>query len=429
VQKTMDTNGDNTADVDGSSANALLSGWNFSVGSQTKTTSDSGYLEYNVANGTYGVTESNAQAHRYFETASCSKGGVAVGTFNATTKTVSGLAMNTDETISCTFRNGVDLYCGDGIKNNSEQCDGTDGVGTHQTCDQSCHLQAVPYCGDGIKNNSEQCDGTDGVGTHQTCTAQCALENVPYCGDGIKNNSEQCDGTDGVGTHQTCTAQCALENVPYCGDGIKNNSEQCDGSDGVGTHQTCDQSCHLQAVPYCGDGIKNNSEQCDGTDGVGTHQTCDQSCHLQAVPYCGDGIKNNGEQCDGSDGVGTHQTCDQSCHLQAVPYCGDGIKNNSEQCDGTDGVSAGYTCSDECTLIRDTGTLTGLKFNDLNGNASLDAGEPGVAGVTISLSNGSTTSTDAGGHYTFSDVPQVHTTFQKRFLRVGQTPRQTRLPA
>ena len=247
-------------------------------------------------------------------------------------------------------------FCGNGIKEGAEQCDGTAGVGEHQTCTASCQLEAVPYCGDGIVNQtSEQCDGTAGVGEHQTCTASCQLEAVPYCGDGIVNQtSEQCDGTAGVGEHQTCTASCQLEAVPYCGDGIVNQtSEQCDGTAGVGEHQTCTASCQLEAVPYCGDGIVNQtSEQCDGTAGVGEHQTCTASCQLEAVPYCGDGIVNQtSEQCDGTAGVGEHQTCTASCQLEAVPYCGDGIVNQtSEQCDGTAGVGEHQTCTASCQL-------------------------------------------------------------------------------
>jgi protocatechuate 3,4-dioxygenase beta subunit len=57
-----------------------------------------------------------------------------------------------------------------------------------------------------------------------------------------------------------------------------------------------------------------------------------------------------------------------------------------------------------------TGTITGLKFNDANGNASQDPGEGGVAGVTINLfaaSGGAlvaTTTTGADGTFSFADV-------------------------
>ena len=55
------------------------------------------------------------------------------------------------------------------------------------------------------------------------------------------------------------------------------------------------------------------------------------------------------------------------------------------------------------------GTLNGEVYDDLNGNGTLDGGEPGLAGWTINLLNGSssvvaTTTTDANGDYSFTGV-------------------------
>jgi hypothetical protein len=60
-----------------------------------------------------------------------------------------------------------------------------------------------------------------------------------------------------------------------------------------------------------------------------------------------------------------------------------------------------------------TGTIAGAKFNDLNGNGVRDAGEPGLAGVTITRTAsindpvGANLSvvTDADGNFTFAAVP------------------------
>jgi len=113
---------------------------------------------------------------------------------------------------TCNFGNQeIPKICGDGKKNQeTEECDGTDGVGEHQACTNDCKLQTLPYCGDGVKNGDEACDGTDGVGANQTCTANCTIEGVPYCGDSIKNGTEECDGTEGITGSQTCSTDCKI---------------------------------------------------------------------------------------------------------------------------------------------------------------------------------------------------------------------------
>lgn len=55
------------------------------------------------------------------------------------------------------------------------------------------------------------------------------------------------------------------------------------------------------------------------------------------------------------------------------------------------------------------GSISGMKFNDLNGNGALDAGEPGLLGWTITItglltSYTASATTDASGYYTFPDL-------------------------
>lgn len=51
-----------------------------------------------------------------------------------------------------------------------------------------------------------------------------------------------------------------------------------------------------------------------------------------------------------------------------------------------------------------TGSIEGWVFNDANLNGNLDAGEQGVAGIKVSLEDGSAVTTDKNGHYIFPAV-------------------------
>jgi serine-aspartate repeat-containing protein C/D/E len=56
-----------------------------------------------------------------------------------------------------------------------------------------------------------------------------------------------------------------------------------------------------------------------------------------------------------------------------------------------------------------TGSITGMKFNDINGNGVLDSGEGGVAGVTIKIADAqgnpvASQATDANGNFSFADL-------------------------
>ncbi|MCK4540492.1 DUF11 domain-containing protein [Candidatus Parcubacteria bacterium] len=73
-------------------------------------------------------------------------------------------------------------FCGNGIIDQEigEQCDDGndyDGDGCSSTCQTEGNGGEDSYCGDGIKNQeSEECDGSDGVPSGYHCTAQCILE-------------------------------------------------------------------------------------------------------------------------------------------------------------------------------------------------------------------------------------------------------------
>jgi hypothetical protein len=166
-------------------------------------------------------------------------------------------------------------YCGDGIVNNNEECDGGDHCLADCTWDE--------WCGDGIVNGVEECDGGD------YCLADCTWGE--WCGDGIVNGNEECDGGD------YCLADCTWGE--WCGDGIVNGVEECDGGDYCLADCTWDE--------WCGDGIVNGEEECDGGD------HCLADCTWEE--WCGDGIVNGDEQCEPGVGGGA---CTDNCVIPVV---------------------------------------------------------------------------------------------------------------
>ncbi len=83
--------------------------------------------------------------------------------------------------------------------------------------------------------------------------------------------------------------------------------------------------------------------------------------------------------------------------------CSDGASGDGTLIATNLGSGENLVCRFQNT--RQTGTIRGTKFNDLDGDGVWDAGEPGKAGVTINLSNGWSDSTDENGEYGFELVP------------------------
>jgi hypothetical protein len=306
-------------------------------------------------------------------------------------------------------------YCGDGIiqQPNSlgfnESCDTTSLNGKRCTnffnstggilrCHGDCSFDfsdcygAPVYCGNGIIDAGEQCDGA-------------ALGDFGICPPGSVG------GATSISNPVRCRGDCTLDYsgcsspLAYCGDGVVNqNAEECDGSDltgetclslgYVGGSLSCTPNCKFDRttcieVPprVCGDGIvqRPNSagfnEDCDGNNlvargctdlgnFVGGNLTCNADCTFNYIsciisnpPRCGDGkINADGEECDGTnfDGAscvslgydGGDLVCDNNCHIDkshcitaivTQPVCGDNVINtDNEICDGTE--LGGRTC-------------------------------------------------------------------------------------
>jgi hypothetical protein len=77
-----------------------------------------------------------------------------------------------------------------------------------------------------------------------------------------------------------------------------------------------------------------------------------------------------------------------------------------------------------------TGTISGMKYNDLNRNGQKDVNEPGLAGWTIRLRSGNkviTTTTDVKGNYSFTDLQpgtyKVREVHQRGWKRMSKNPK------
>ncbi len=183
---------------------------------------------------------------------------------------------------ACAKNTSGTAVCGDGKKNGSEACDGTElGDATCQDlgfyggvllCSDVCQFDTrgcAGFCGDGIVQNGsgEECDQTafagadcENLGYHGgslSCTQDCRLdlsgcEAAGRCGDGVHHpGNEDCDGAIPAGITcatvggytgtLTCNADCTfgLDGCERCGDGIIQSafSEVCDG-DNLGSN-TC----------------------------------------------------------------------------------------------------------------------------------------------------------------------------------------------
>ena len=141
-------------------------------------------------------------------------------------------------------------------------------------------IEPEPYCGDGIKDELEQCDQGENNGitclaeygsSCDYCSIDCETITIigPYCGDTIINGNEECDDgntEDGDGCSAICTieqaiTECILDETQSCDTGLLGicaaGTQICDAEGFWGECLQDEQSTD----EVCDNGLDDN---CDG---------------------------------------------------------------------------------------------------------------------------------------------------------------------
>ena len=244
-------------------------------------------------------------------------------------------------------------------------------------------VDAGPRCGDGVRQNAEECDLGDRNGPNAGCERDCTwscLPNDATRGDAHCDPHDPCKGVGGCGDDHVCRVSGALPTGascggakicrdgacldPVCGDGIVTAPEECDdgkndgsGGCGPGCRFTCISSDQVrncapsdpcQGASTCNDSTHTCSPRTPLSDGVscGAARICRSG--VCVANTCGNGVVDPGEQCDPPNGT----TCDSSCQAIAGQVCGNGIREGAEQCD--DGNTLNLDgCDSNCRFEQD----------------------------------------------------------------------------
>ncbi len=239
-------------------------------------------------------------------------------------------------------------------------------------------------------------------------TLECTFTNTrnPYCGDGIKNGQEQCDGTDGVTPGQNfCTKNCTLvpiyDGAHSCPSGtVRSQNPIWSGTisatdpDGEAFSLTAGGKYLFEAsgtfIPTSAAGYLSDAAYTT-INGVlsnefGIHGTGnDYAAHaLLANLGSGVGVVDWGNY--NSDHIYTKYYEPTINNVQFVigDRYGDWFDTSWQNQTGMSDNSGGLTLNVyEC---QEYGSVTVRKFEDKNGNAYFDEGEPLLGGWDIALS-------------------------------------------
>jgi cysteine-rich repeat protein len=187
-------------------------------------------------------------------------------------------------------------------------------------------------CGNGKKDDGEDCDYGPKNDGSERCRTDCTFKR---CGDGVvdlgkaidTNNDglgdvpEACD--PGVVTDPPCRADC--RGFASCGNGVVDPPEGCDT--GPNRSDTAPGACRLGCQrAACGDGVVDPGEECDDQNDV-NGDACDKNC---TRPRCGNGEVSAPEVCDDGNAIEVDE-CLPDCTRNE---CHDGLDARQLACFG-----------------------------------------------------------------------------------------------
>jgi hypothetical protein len=286
--------------------------------------------------------------------------------------------------------------CGNGVREGTELCDGTDCktectsdnacirsqlVGAAKTCDAQCKTTETTACssGDGCCPNG--CDhGTDG---------DCS----PSCGDGVLTGTETCE--PGSSTYPCATAASCNDNDPCTTDTVTGNAQQCSAKCAnapitrrpvdCDDNDPCTDDAMVESATECAfecthseprrpTGSCEDSDPCtDDTPEISATRCAYECPHRRLQPTAASCEDNNPctddtpamsesrcafecphDPAPSGTPCGNGMMCNASGRCEAAPArCGDGVLTPPEECDpAAPGQVAGYSCNSSCRRLN-----------------------------------------------------------------------------
>jgi len=245
---------------------------------------------------------------------------------------------------------GPASYCGDGIIDSGEVCDGDTDPYEGAICNDRSGTMAGQAC-----ETDSQCEAGTSSSSHTSLRPKCGLtaggeESPAFAACPITTVCQFSDDATLIGQACTSNSDCGA------GGTCSNNTYQTyrtrvcddDGASG-GTCNWTDadvgyEGITCKALNNCGDGVVDTGEECDDGN-TDSGDTCTNQCKTNV---CGDGyLQLDTEQCDEgvNNGGGctsayesTCTACSVSCKYTSLSgeFCGDGVANGDEYCDAYD---------------------------------------------------------------------------------------------